>query len=98
MNFANTLTWNTFPVPELTDQQRQNIIAGGKKVLEARNLYPGRSLADHYNPLAMAPELLKAHRELDKAVDMAFGAQGRLDSEKERLKILFTRYAELTNQ
>lgn len=64
LRFANTLTWNTFPAPELTDKQRNAIIAGGQKVLDARALHPERSLADHYNPLAMSPELLGAHRAL----------------------------------
>lgn len=78
LRFANTLTWNTFPVPELTDKQRADIIAGGKAVLEARALHPERSLADHYNPLAMDQALLAAHKKLDAAVDKAFGASRKL--------------------
>lgn len=97
LRFANTLTWNTFPAPELSEKQRQAIIAGGQKVLDARALHPDRSLADHYNPLAMSPELLGAHRALDKAVDVAFGAPRTLKNEKERLEVLFARYAEMTN-
>src|SRR5699024_7048203 len=45
LNFANTLTWNTFPVPELSEQDRAAIINGGKAVLEARAKFPSRSLA-----------------------------------------------------
>ena len=48
--FANTVTWNTFPVPKLDEKTRQKIIAAGQKVLEARALQPGVSLADQYNP------------------------------------------------
>ena len=51
LNFANTLTWNTFPVPELTEEQRERIIKAGKRVLEARAIHPERSLAEHYNCL-----------------------------------------------
>ena len=40
LNFANTLTWNTFPVPELDDKTRQRVIDAGKKVLAARELHP----------------------------------------------------------
>ena len=61
IRFANTLTWNTFPVPELDEKTRQRIIKAGKKVLEARALHPERSLAEHYNPLAMSPELSLIH-------------------------------------
>ena len=45
LRFANTLTWNTFPVPELSDKQRDAIIKAGQKVLDARALHPERSLA-----------------------------------------------------
>jgi hypothetical protein len=95
LRFSNTLTWNTFPLPSLTDNQREAIVAGGQAALAARALHPDRSLADHYNPLAMAPELLKAHATLDKAVDAAFGLKGKV-SDEQRLSRLFALYQELT--
>ena len=95
--FASTLTWHTFPVPELTEKQCQEIIAGGKAVLEARELHPERSLADHYNPLGMDPALVKAHDKLDRAVDKALGATRKLTSEEQRLEILFKNYVDLTS-
>ena len=97
LNFANTLTWNTFPVPELDDKTRQRIIDAGKKVLEARELHPERSLAEHYNPLAMDPALIKAHDELDREVDKAFGAARRLTTERQRQELLFANYSKMTS-
>jgi hypothetical protein len=94
LRFSNTLTWNTFPLPDVTDAQRAVIIAGGKAVLEARQLHPNRSLADHYNPLAMAPELLKAHTQLDKAVDAVFGLKN--PTNEQRLAALFKSYQQMT--
>lgn len=93
--FANTLTWNTFPVPELSDKQRDAIIKAGQKVLDARALHPERSLADHYNPLAMDPVLVKAHDGLDREVDKAFGAPRKLTIERQRQELLFSNYVEL---
>lgn len=98
LRFANTLTWNTFPVPELSDQDQAAIINGGKAVLEARAKFPNRSLADHYQPLAMDPDLLKAHDKLDKAVDKAFGAPRKLTNEKQRQELLFQNYVRLTQE
>lgn len=97
LRFSKTLTWNTFPLPALSDAQRAAIIAGGEAVLEARELHPGRSLADHYNPLAMDPALLKAHRQLDKAIDGALGLRGTPD-EDARLAALFKHYEKLTTE
>lgn len=96
LRFANTLTWNTFPVPELSEQDQAAIIDGGKAVLEARAKFPNRSLADHYQPLAMDPDLLKAHDKLDRAVDKAFGAPRKLTNEKQRQELLFQNYVRLT--
>lgn len=97
LRFANTLTWNTFPVPELDEKTRERIIKAGQKVLDARALHPERSLAEHYNPLAMAPELVKAHDALDREMDKAMGAARKLTSERQRQELLFANYAKLTN-
>ena len=95
LRFSNTLTWNTFPVPELDNTVRTAIRRAGQKVLDARAKHPGRSLAHAYNPLAMDPELVKAHDVLDREVDRAFGAARKLSTERQRLELLFARYAEL---
>jgi hypothetical protein len=95
IRFASTLTWNTFPVPDLADDDQKKIIAAGHKVIAARAKHPDRSLADHYNPLAMDPVLVRAHGDLDREVDRVFGASRKLSNERQRLELLFARYAEL---
>ena len=101
LRFSNTLVWNNLPLPEVAEDLRSKIIAAGQKILEVREAlaekHGGRvSLADMYNPLAMNTELLKAHKELDRHVDKAFGAAKLCASNNKRLEILFARYAELT--
>ena len=96
LNFSNKIVWNTLPLPEVSDKQRAAIIAAGQGVLDARAEQPGVSLATMYNPLAMAPSLLKAHRILDRVVDPAFGAKKALETNEQRLAILFKRYQEMT--
>jgi len=46
-----------------------------QQVLEVRLQFPNSSLADLYHPLTMPPALVKAHNELDKAVDLAYRPQ-----------------------
>jgi hypothetical protein len=91
LRFSNTLTWNTFPLPPVSEAQREAAIAGGEAVLNARALHPDRSLADHYNPLAMAPALLKAHAVLDRAMDGVLGLRGTV-SDDDRVRALFASY------
>lgn len=97
LRFASTLTWNTFPVPKIPDHMRPKLIESGSAILEARNLHPERSLAEHYAPLAMDQELVKAHDKLDRLVDSIFGASRTCSDDRERQEILFARYAELTS-
>ena len=96
LRFSNKVVWNTLPLPELSDKQRATIIAAGQGVLDARAEQPGASLVDMYNPMAMPPSLLKAHRVLDSVVDRAFGARKALETNEQRLAILFKRYQEMT--
>lgn len=95
LRFSGTLSWNTFPVPELGDAARAAVIKAGRGVLDARALHPERSLAGHYSPLAMDPTLVKAHDLLDREVDRAFGASRKLTNDRQRLELLFARYVEL---
>lgn len=91
LRFASTLTWYTFPLPAITPAQREAIAEAGKAVLAARELYPGRSLADHYNPLAMDSNLVKAHNVLDRLIDKLF-TRSALPDEAARQNVLFETY------
>ncbi len=96
LRFSKTLTWNTFPLPPLTDKHSEAMIGAGRAVLEAREQHAEWSLADHYSPLGMDPRLLRAHRELDAAVDAALGLRAR-SSDDDRLRVLFSKYAALVS-
>lgn len=69
--FAKDLVWNTFPLPALTNGQREEIIAAGKQILHARKQQPDVSLDAQYKN--MTPELTQAHGALDTAVNKVFG-------------------------
>lgn len=95
--FSNTVVWNTLPLPKLSDAMRGKVIEAGRVVIEARANHPGESLADLYSPLLMHPDLIKAHENLDKIVDVAFGADRWLrDDNDARLEVLFDSYARMT--
>lgn len=66
-----------------------------RKVLDVRNEFPNSSLADLYDPLTMPPVLVKAHNDLDKAVDLAYRPQP-FTSEANRMVFLFELYEKYT--
>lgn len=93
--FSNTIVWNNFPLPKLSDEGRQAIIDAGHAVLSARRLYPDSSLADLYKPADefLYPELFEAHIKLDKAIESAYGIDFNGDENK-IVTHLFNLYAE----
>jgi hypothetical protein len=93
--YSNSLVYNNFPWPESTDAQKEAISRVAQGVLDARAKFPGSTLADLYDPVTMPPELARAHADLDKAVDKAYG-RTTFASEMERVAFLFERYEALT--
>jgi hypothetical protein len=53
------------------------------------------TLADLYDPLAMPPALVKAHAELDRAVDLCYRREP-FGTERQRVEFLFALYEKLT--
>jgi hypothetical protein len=89
------ITYNNFPWPTPNDAQREVIETASQGVLDTRELHPGSSLADLYDPLSMPSDLLKAHKALDKTVLSAYGLAGSATN-TETLAELFKRYEALT--
>jgi hypothetical protein len=88
--------YHSFPFPENpTEKQKETIEKAAQKVLDVREQFVGSSLADLYNPLTMPPELVKAHNELDKAVDLAYRPQP-FANETKRIEYLFELYDKYT--
>lgn len=94
--YSNELVYNNYPWPENpSDKQTKAIETAAQKVLDARLEFPNSSLADLYDPLTMPPTLVKAHNELDKAVDLAYRPQA-FTSEANRMVFLFELYEKYT--
>jgi hypothetical protein len=91
--FASTLTWNTFPLPEVNDTTRQRIIGAGKGIITARAAHPTKSLAKLYNPIATPADLLAAHNALDRILDRLFGF-AKTPTTIQRQERLFERFLE----
>lgn len=94
--YSNEIVYNNYPWPENpSDKQVKAIEVAAQKVLDARLQFPNSSLADLYDPLTMPPVLVKAHSDLDKAVDNAYRPQV-FTSEAKRMEFLFELYEKYT--
>jgi hypothetical protein len=94
--YSKDIVYNNYPWPDTpNDKQIKAIETASQKVLDARLQFPNSSLADLYDPLTMPPTLVKAHNELDKAVDLAYRPQA-FTSEAKRMEFLFELYEKYT--
>jgi hypothetical protein len=94
--YSSSLVYNNYPWPETpSDKQKETIEKAAQKILDTRAEFPDSCLADLYNPLMMPPALVKAHNELDKAVDLAYRPQLFINETK-RIEFLFELYDKYT--
>jgi hypothetical protein len=94
--YSNSIVYNNFPWPESpNEKQKLSVEKAAQKVLDVRKEFPDNSLADLYDPHTMPPTLVKAHQELDKAVDLAYRPQP-FTTEAKRMEFLFELYEKYT--
>ena len=94
--YSKDIVYNNFPWPENpTDKQKQAVETAAQAVLDARLQFPESSLAELYDPNTMPPTLVKAHQQLDKAVDNCYRSQP-FTSEAKRIEYLFELYDKYT--
>ncbi len=95
--YSAKLCYNTFPFPEITIKQKENLSQYVFAILDERAKYSGKTMAQLYNPGTMPRELKQAHAELDKAVEQCYRLQA-FTSDTERLEYLFKMYEDMTKK
>lgn len=94
--YSNGIVYNNFPWPQApTEKQVKAVETGAQRVLDVRASFVGSSLADLYDPLTMPPALVKAHQDLDRAVDQCYRSAAFLN-EARRIEFLFELYEQYT--
>ena len=93
--YSGAVVYNNFVWPGPTPEQRAEVERCAQAVLDARRFYEGSTLADMYDPDNdfLYPELMRAHKALDAAVEAAYGVDFAGDEEK-IVAHLFKLYAE----
>lgn len=94
-SYSNTLGWNTFPVPDLTDEQKECLTQSARNIILTREGHFPKTIADLYDPKKMPEDLRQAHEDNDNLIDSLYREEPFAD-ENDRLTHLFERYVELT--
>ncbi len=92
-SYSNTLGWNTFPVPMLTEKNKADLIRCAEDILVAREAHFPATIADLYDSGAMPADLREAHDHNDEVLERIYlGRKFRNDTERiEKLFDLYTK-------
>ena len=96
--YSNTLGWNTFPVPTLTEQNKADLTRCAEDILLARETYFPATIADMYAPDRMDTEfplVREAHDRNDEVLERIYIGR-RFKNDTERLEKLFDLYTKMT--
>ena len=92
--YSNTIVYNNFPVPELSERQKQELTDLALRVLDVREYHCDKTLAQLYDPDLMPHNLRQAHHEIDMYVDSLYSKR-KYETDEERLSDLFAMYEEM---
>jgi len=93
--YAKDLVYNTFVWPDATKEQQSEVSEAMGQVLAIRKQYQKTPLGLMYRRDLMPPDLLKAHKALDRAIERAYGVNFHGNEEK-IVAHLFKLYSHIT--
>jgi hypothetical protein len=93
--YSNTLGWNTFPLPTLTEKNKADLSNSATEILLTREAYYPATIGEMYDPDRMSSgfsELQEAHDRNDEIMERIYIGR-RFRNDTERLEKLFALYA-----
>ncbi|MCB1842572.1 MAG: lactate dehydrogenase, partial [Halioglobus sp.] len=93
--YSNTLGWNTFPVPTLTEKNKADLTRCAENILLAREAHFPATIAELYDPEKMPANLREAHERNDEVLERIYIGR-RFKNDTERLEKLFELYTRMT--
>ena len=94
-SYSNTLGWNTFPIPPLTEKNKADLIRCAEDILLARETHFPATIADLYDPKEMPDDLRAAHERSDEVLERIYIGR-RFKNDTERLEKLFELYTKMS--
>ncbi|MDE2420927.1 MAG: class I SAM-dependent DNA methyltransferase [Gammaproteobacteria bacterium] len=95
--YSNTMGWNTFPVPALTEQNKADLTHCAENILLAREIHFPATITDLYDPETMPENLRRAHEQNDELLERIYIGR-RFKNDTERQEKLFDLYTKMTTE
>lgn len=93
--YSVKLSYNTFPVPPLTEKNKTDLTRCAEDILLAREAHYPETIADLYDPETMPANLRAAHERNDEVLERIYIGR-RFRNDTERLEKLFELYTKMT--
>jgi hypothetical protein len=93
-SYSNTLGWNTFPIPVLTDKNKVDLTRCAEDILLVREAHFPATIADLYDADTMPTDLREAHERNDEVLERIYIGR-RFRNDTERLEKLFELYTKM---
>lgn len=93
--YSNTLGWNTFPVPALTEKNKADLTRCAEDILLTRESHFPATIADLYDPEKIPADLREVHEHNDEVLERIYIGR-RFRNDTERLEKLFDLYSRMT--
>ena len=93
-SYTNTLGWNTFPVPTLTEKNKADLRRCAEDIILTRATHFPATIADLYGPERMPADLREAHERNDEVLERIYIGR-RFRNDTERLEKLFELYTKM---
>ncbi len=90
--YSNTLGWNTFPLPKLTEKNKFDLSESAKNILLARQKHFPKPITELYEPEEMPEDLIHAHEINDEVLERIYIGR-RFKNDTERMEVLFDLYS-----
>jgi hypothetical protein len=95
IRYGNTVVYNTFAVPTLTEKNKADLTRCAEDILLAREAHFPATIADLYDPVTMPANLREAHDRNDEVLERIYIGR-RFKNDTERLEKLFDLYTKMT--
>ena len=93
--YSNTIGWNAFPLPKLTEKNKIDLLNCSVQILLAREAHFPATVSDLYDTDDMPKNLQAAHDYNDEVLERIYIGR-RFKNDTERLEKLFELYAKMT--
>lgn len=93
--YSNTIVYNNFPVPPLSDAVKEKLTVAALRVLDVREYHCEKTLAELYDPDLMPQDLRDAHAAVDALVDSIYSKKP-YETDEQRLSDLFALYEQMS--